>query len=148
MKMILITAAIFIGALLPIQGALLAKLGPQLNHPIQATLISYIGGSLVCLFILLISKASFPSLSDLASIDWSLYSAGFLGAIFVSGMLLLIPKIGVANMLAATLVGQLVVSSLIDHFGLFGSFKINLGMSRISGISILFLGLYFIQREA
>ena len=40
---LLIPLAIFVGAVLPVQGALLSKLGSLLNHPIQATLVSYIG---------------------------------------------------------------------------------------------------------
>jgi len=49
---LLIPLAILIGAVLPIQGALLSKLGPLLNHPIQATLVSYIGGVFACVLVL------------------------------------------------------------------------------------------------
>ncbi len=147
MSWILIATAIAVGALLPMQGAMLSKLAPLLHHPIQATLVSYIGGAIVCLLILGVSKASMPSAQELASIDWHLYIAGCLGAIFVSGMLLLMPKIGVANMLAATIVGQLFASSIIDHFGLLGSIRIGISFSRAFGIALLFLGLYFIQRN-
>jgi len=144
---VLIPIAIAIGTLLPIQGALLAKLGPLLNHPIQATLASYIGGSMVCVLILTISRTSYPTIGNLLAIDWHLYTAGFLGAIFVSGMLYLMPVVGVANMLAAAIVGQLIASALIDHFGLLGGLRIPITSSRSFGILLLFVGLYFIQRK-
>ena len=144
---VLISIAIVIGSLLPVQGAFLSKLGPLLNHPIQATLASYIGGMFACMVILAATKTSYPSIQQLSVIDWHLYTAGFLGAIFVSGMLYLMPVVGVANMLAAAIVGQLISSVLIDHFGLFGGLQISVSPSRIFGMSLLFIGLYFIQRE-
>jgi len=144
---LLIPLAICIGAVLPIQGALLSKLGPLLNHPIQATLVSYIGGAVACVLILAVSRSAYPSPGELVAIDWRLYTAGFLGAIFVSGMLYLMPVVGVANMLAAAIVGQLVASILIDHFGLLGGLRISISPSRIFGVLSLFIGLYFIQRK-
>lgn len=144
---LLIPLAVLIGAVLPIQGALLSKLGPLLNHPIQATLVSYIGGAFVCVLILSFSRTAYPSLGELSAIDWHLYTAGFLGAIFVSGMLYLMPVVGVANMLAAAIVGQLVASIMIDHFGLLGGLRIGVSPSRIFGMVLLFIGLYFIQRK-
>ena len=143
----LIPLAILIGAVLPIQGALLAKLGPLLNHPIQATLASYIGGAFVCVLILSVSRTSYPSLGELSAIDWHLYTAGFLGAIFFSGMLYLMPVVGVANMLAAAIVGQLVASILVDHFGLLGGMRVSISPSRVFGVVLLFIGLFFIQRK-
>ena len=144
---LLIPLAIVIGALLPIQGALLSKLGPLLNHPIQATLVSYLGGAFICILILVIAKSPYPTFQELSAIDWKLYTAGFLGAIFVSGMLYLMPVVGVANMLAAAIVGQLVASILIDHFGLLSGLKVSISPSRIFGVVLLLIGLYFIQRK-
>jgi transporter family-2 protein len=62
-------------------------------------------------------------------------------------MLYLMPVVGVANMLAAAIVGQLVASILIDHFGLLGGMRISINPSRIFGVVLLFVGLYFIQRK-
>ena len=76
---LLIPLAIFVGAVIPVQGALLSKLGPLLNHPIQATLVSYIGGAVACVLILSVSRSTYPSLGELAAIDLRLYTAGFLG---------------------------------------------------------------------
>lgn len=100
-----------------------------------------------CVLILAISRSSYPSMGELLAIDWRLYTAGFLGVIFVSGMLYLMPVVGVANMLAAAIVGQLVASILIDHFGLLSGMRISISPSRIFGVVLLFIGLYFIQRK-
>ncbi|WP_432470468.1 DMT family transporter [Amphritea sp. HPY] len=142
----LLSIAMAVGALLPIQGALNARLGVALTHPMQATLVSYLGGSIACISVLLFVQASLPDWKRIAGVDWYLYSGGFLGVFFVSGMLYLMPKIGVANMLAAAIVGQLLMSLIFDHFGFFGALVVEVTPSRILGMILLLVGLYFIQR--
>ncbi|MGR3320264.1 MAG: DMT family transporter [Candidatus Anammoxibacter sp.] len=147
MNWILIIIAVAAGALLPIQGSLNARLGSSMPHPMQATLVSYIGGLLACLIFLTLMRINYPDLKKIFSIDWHLYCGGFLGAAFVSAMLYLMPRIGVTNMLAAAIVGQLIMSIIIDHFGCFGVFTARLNLSRIVGVIMLLGGLYFIQRR-
>ena len=142
----LLSIAIAVGALLPIQGALNARLGGALPHPMQATLVSYLGGSIACISVLLFVQASLPDWKRISGIDWYLYCGGFLGVFFVSGMLYLMPKIGVANMLAAAIIGQLLMSLIFDHFGFFGALIVEITPSRILGVVLLLVGLYFIQR--
>ncbi|GGK57438.1 DMT family transporter [Amphritea balenae] len=146
MNWFLLLGAIAVGAVIPVQGALNARLGAELIHPMQATLVSYIGGTLACILALVVVQASLPDWKRLVGIDWYLYCGGFLGVIFVSGMLYLMPKIGIANMLAAAILGQLVMSLIFDHFGFFGGLVIEVTPSRIFGVLLLLLGLYFIQR--
>ncbi|NQZ29864.1 MAG: DMT family transporter [Oceanospirillaceae bacterium] len=145
MNWMLIAMAVVAGTMLPMQGALNARLGALMLHPMQATLVSYIGGTIACVFVLLIAQASIPDYKRLASIDWYLYLGGFLGAVFVSGMLYLMPRIGIANMLAAAILGQLVMSVIFDHYGLAGV-KIEINSSRIIGVFLLLAGVYFLQR--
>jgi len=142
----LLLAAVVCGFALPIQGAMSSKLAQSLDHPMQSTLISYLGGLLACCLILLFLSPPLPTLKKIAEIDSYLYLGGILGTIFVTSMLVLMPRIGVANMLAAALVGQLIMSALLDHLGSFGNPIIKLSPSRIFGIALLFFGLYFVQR--
>ena len=142
----LLLAAVGVGAVIPLQGALNARLGATMVHPMQATFVSYLGGLLACIAFLLIVKAPLPSLKRVADNDWYLYCGGFLGAIFVSGMLYLMPKVGVANMLAAAIVGQLLTSVLFDHFGLLGGLTIEISASKLLGVALLIAGLFFLQR--
>lgn len=147
MKQLFIPMAIAAGCLLPLQGALLARLGPQLNHPIQATMVSYVGGLLACMVILALIRVSYPTTQQLMAIDGHFYIAGVLGMVFVTGMLYLMPHIGVTTMLVAAIIGQLIASLMIDHFGGFGGLKIAISPSRIIGVILMLVGLYFFQRE-
>ncbi len=145
MNWFLVLLAVFAGAMLPMQGALNARLGAAMVHPMQATFVSYIGGTIACVIVLLMAQASLPDYKRLASIDWYLYLGGFLGAVFVSGMLYLMPRIGIANMLAAAILGQLVMSLIFDHFGLAG-IKVEISANRIFGVVLLMAGVYFLQK--
>ena len=46
-----------------------------------------------CIVALLLAQASLPDWKRISGIDWYLYCGGFLGVIFVSGMLYLMPKV-------------------------------------------------------
>ncbi|WP_439134898.1 DMT family transporter [Pseudomaricurvus sp.] len=146
MNYLFLLAAVIAGAMLPIQGALNSRLGVSLDHPMQATLVSYLGGVIFCLVALILLHREIPEVRRLASVDWYYYCGGFLGAVFVSGMLLLMPKIGVTNMLAAAIVGQLLMSVFLDHIGGFGNPVFKITYTRIAGIALLLAGLYLIQR--
>ncbi|MEM5528784.1 DMT family transporter [Gammaproteobacteria bacterium AS21] len=145
MNWLLIACAVFAGSMLPMQGAINARLGAVMVHPMQATLVSYLGGTIACVVFLLFAQASLPDYKRLASIDSYLYLGGFLGVVFVSGMLYLMPRIGVANMLAAAILGQLLMSVVFDHFGLAGV-TIEMSTNRVVGIVLLLAGVFFIQR--
>ncbi len=77
---------------------------------------------------------------------WQL-TGGILGAFYVFVMVLIVLKVGVANSLAAVIAGQLVMSSIIDHFGLFGGQRIPFDMTRLAAIACLFLALWLFFRK-
>ncbi|KPD00746.1 hypothetical protein LR69_01127 [Geobacillus sp. BCO2] len=77
---------------------------------------------------------------------WQL-TGGVLGAFYVFVMVLIVPKIGVANSLMAVIVGQLVMSSIVDHFGLFGGQRIPFDMMRLAAMGFLFLALWLFFRK-
>ena len=142
-----IVLAIFVGAALPLQGIVNAKLGAHMDHPMHSTLISYIGGIVACIAFLIVAHPVIPDMKRFYNVDWYLYLGGFLGTIFVSGMLYIIPKIGATNMLAAAIVGQLILSLSLDHYGAFGIKQITITPNRILGIFLLLAGLVFIKDE-
>jgi transporter family-2 protein len=65
---------------------------------------------------------------------------------FVTSVVLLIPRIGVTTMLAASIAGQLIIASIIDHYGFFNVTVHPISLSRIAGIIMLLLGIFLIQR--
>jgi bacterial/archaeal transporter family-2 protein len=137
--------AFIVGGLLPIQGAINARLGQILHHPLQASLVSFGVGTGFLACCLWLTGIGFFSLGVAKEVPWYLFSGGLMGAVFVSVVLVLVPRIGIANVLVAALVGQLFISMLVDHFGWLGVPIHSLGISRIFGGLFLLVGVVLVR---
>ena len=143
-----LTLALCVGGLLPLQGAFNAHLGKNLNHPLQATFISFFGALIVIVVLLILINPSLPSTTQLKTTPALYYTGGIYGVIFVTAILMLTPRIGIANTLVATIVGQLIVSVYLDHFGVFGLRQLPVNGFRLLGCVGLVISLYLIQKTA
>lgn len=141
--------AIFAGGMLPVQGVVNSQLGRVLDNVVLATLISFMVGSLTLLVVFLFRNnwsAGGGSLQGLRDVPPVLYIGGVLGAIYVTAVAVLIPKIGVANTMIAVILGQVLLSLLLDHLGLFGIEVREIGWLRILGASLVVSGLVLVVR--
>ncbi len=147
---VLMAVAVLVGGLLPLQGSMNARLGKALNHPLQASFISFTGGALLLaallVVLLILKRTSLPTTATLRDVPWYLYVSGTLGVIFVTMVIILAPRIGIANTLAAAIVGQLVMSVIFDHFGWLGLTPQPVSVARIVGCASLVIGLILIQK--
>ena len=144
-NLIFLFVALCVGGLVPIQGSINAHLGKSLNHPLQATFVSFFGAVLLLVVLLMAIAPALPSMAQLKSIPLYYYSGGVYGVVFVTTILMLAPRIGIANTLVATIVGQLLLSVIFDHFGLFGLTRYPISGPRILGCAGLLVSLYLIQ---
>lgn len=143
----LILMAILVGGLIPIQSSINSHLGQLLKHPLLATFVNFLGGTIVLsILIFLIVKPNFPSLSEAKNIPIYLYLGGILGVTFVTTIVLLTPHIGITNMLTGAIVGQIIISVIIDHYGWFSLPIHTISWQRISGIIFLLIGTYLTQK--
>ncbi len=140
--------AIFAGGMLPVQGVVNSQLGRVLDNVVLATLISFMVGSLTLLVVFLLRNnwSAGGSLQGLRDVPPVLYIGGVLGAIYVTAVAALIPKIGVANTMIAVILGQVLLSLLLDHLGLFGIEVREIGWLRILGASLVVSGLVLVVR--
>jgi len=140
--------AIFAGAMLPVQGVVNSQLGRVLDNVVLATLISFMVGSLTLLVVFLFRNnwSAGGSLQGLRDVPPVLYIGGVLGAIYVTAVAALIPKIGVANTMIAVILGQVLLSLLLDHLGLFGIEVREIGWLRILGASLVVSGLVLVVK--
>lgn len=144
---LIIFFAVIAGGLVAVQGAINSQLGVLLSHPLQAAFISFIVGSIGLWLVVMFMHTGMPTLSILKGIPPKLYIGGLFGAAFITATIIFIPKIGVANMLIATLLGQILVSLLIDHFGWLGVPQKPVEASRLIGASLVIVGLFFINNK-
>lgn len=140
-----VAAALVAGGLTPIQGSINAQVGTILGHPLRGTFVNFVTGTVI-LLIALTAVVGVPSRANLTAMPGYLYLGGLIGVIFVTVLLALIPEIGALRVLAAAVVGQLIVSAVIDHFGFLNVPIHSLSTSRVLGLGFLLAGLYLIQR--
>jgi len=145
-NLLFLALALCVGGLLPIQGAINAHLGKSLNHPLQATFISFFGAIILLVILLMAFNPSLPSITQLKSTPAFYFTGGIYGVIFVTTILVLAPRIGIANTLVATIIGQLIVSVALDHFGVFGLQRLPVNGLRLLGCAGLVISLYLIQK--
>jgi len=145
-KYILTAVAIFIGGLLAVQGSMNSQLGGYLKQPLQASFVNFFVGTICLLAVNLLMRTGMPKASLLSQIPLYLFFGGILGAIFVSSVVILIPKIGVSTLLGATIGGQMIVASIIDHYSFFNVDVHPISIGRTAGILCLIIGIFLIQR--
>ena len=145
MKIILILLAISAGAVLPLQAALNAKMGKAVGDPVYAALISFVIGSIGLFAYVLIAKTELSAIQQAKSVNWAVWTAGILGAFYVAAVIILAPKLGTALTFGLVVAGQLSVSLVFDHFGLFNLPVHEITWQRIAGILCIVGGVLLIR---
>jgi bacterial/archaeal transporter family-2 protein len=144
-----IVLGITAGAVLPIQGAINAKLRTDLAAPLTVAMISFIVATLTIMIVLLVllalRRTPTPQFRPLVKMPWWGWLGGACAATYVTATFLLIPRIGAATTVALTVTGQQLASAVIDNFGLFRMPKRPLTSRRITGLALLVAGSILVQ---
>ena len=141
----LVLLAIVAGSVLPVQAALNARMGKAVGDPVYAALISFVVGSIGLFIYCLITKVDLSQISHAGSVDWSVWSAGFLGAFYVAAVIILVPKIGAALTFGLIISGQLGLSLIMDHYGLLGLNVHSFNWQRMVGVLLIIGGVLLIR---
>jgi transporter family-2 protein len=67
-------------------------------------------------------------------------TGGLMGAALVSVSLVTVRTLGASGVVAATVTSQLVVSALLDKYGVLGLHKVGLSSNRLLGMALLLAG--------
>ena len=109
--------AILIGAILPLQGLINARLGMHIGGPVVAAFVSFLVGTVMLGAYLLATRTPLLLQGSLKLPAW-VWAGGVFGAIYVTCFTLLIPRIGAAGMICLAVLGQVTASLLLDQFGI------------------------------
>ncbi|MDC9607153.1 DMT family transporter [Xenorhabdus griffiniae] len=121
MSLIYYFIAVSIGVAIATQSAVNNQLKSLLGgSTLLASLVSFIVGVLCLSILCALSGERFTQLIQLRHVNPWLLSGGALGAFFVFGTTLLAPRLGVAAMISLVIFGQIMMSLLMDKFGLLG----------------------------
>ena len=138
--------AILAGAMMPTQAATNNKMAVVVDSPILAAFISFIIGT-AALFVYVIASGTpignLASVRDAPPVAWI---GGLLGAFFVAMTVVLAPRLGVAMTFSLIIAGQMLVTLVIDHFGLLGVDVRPISWARFAGILLISGGVVLIRR--
>lgn len=140
MRLLYLLMALVAGAATSLQVPVNATLRTHLAHPLQATLVSFTVGTLLSLICCLALGSPLPSAAVLTRIPWWGWCGGILGTLYVGSSIVLSPKIGVAAMLSMVIAGQMLMSLIIDHYGLAQAPVYSLTPQRVVGAVLVALG--------
>ncbi len=146
MKLILLFIALVAGMLAPLQAGLNGKMGRAIESPVYAALISFAVGTLVLFFYALATRVDLTNIRHATDTHWSVWSAGFLGAFYVTATIILTPRLGATLTFGLVVAGQLVMATLMDHFGLLGVSVQSLSWQRLAGIALITAGVILIRK--
>lgn len=143
--LVLVLAGLAAGAVLPVQASVNSEMGRQLGRPEWAALVNFVVGSIGLACWLLVQRVPVPA-EAAGRAPWWAWTGGLLGAFFVSMVVLVAPRLGVATTLALAVAGQMAAAVIIDHMGWLGVAERPFDLSRAVGAALLVAGVMLLRR--
>jgi len=143
---IYILMAIIAGAMMPTQAATNNKMAEVVDSPILSAFISFFVGTIALFLYALVSGSPIANLASAKEAPAVAWIGGLLGAFYVAAGVTLVPRLGVAMTFSLIIAGQMLVTLIIDHFGLLGVPVKEVSLARIAGILLIAGGVVLIRK--
>ena len=141
-----ILLALAAGAMMPTQAATNNKMAEFVHNPVLSAFLSFFVGTVALFVYLLFSGVPLEDLVSAKEAPAIAWIGGLLGAFFVTAAVVLVPRLGVAMTFSLMIAGQLIVTLIIDHFGLLGVPVKEVSLARIGGILLITAGVVVIRK--
>ena len=138
--------ALIAGTMMPTQAAINNKLAAAVDSPILAAFVSFFVGTIGLLIYLLASGVPISNLASAKNAPAIAWIGGLLGAFFVTSTVVLVPRLGVAMTFSLIIAGQMIVTLIIDHFGLLGVPVKEINFERVAGVLLITAGVVLIRK--
>ncbi|MEB8102391.1 DMT family transporter [Staphylococcus xylosus] len=134
---------IIAGMVVPFQTSINSRLSLYTKSSFYASTISFATGTLFLILInLIINPHVFTGqFYSNQSLNYQWFVGGMLGVIFLTGNLLLLPRLGASLTVVMTVAGQIIMGVAIDSFGWFGADKHPFTLLKVLGILFLIVGI-------
>jgi transporter family-2 protein len=134
------------GCLVGMQAPINSRLGKALGD-VQAATFSFLIGTAALVLVAAFVRGGLGNLGHVGRAPWWALVGGLLGAVFVTVALVTVRTLGASGLTAAVIAGQLMISVVIDRFGLLGVAKQHIGTSRVLGLVLLVAGVVLVVRR-
>src|SRR5512141_1123771 len=103
----------------------------------ESVFIVHVGGAIIALLPMIFLGSK---LSQWRSVPWYTLGAGIFGLIVIGAISYMIPRIGIAASITTIVAGQLLVGTILDHFGLLGTATRSMDVTRAFGLAVVLVG--------
>ncbi len=131
-----LAGGVAVGLQSPMASMITQKLGM-----FESVFIVHIGGALIALVPLLFFYGG-GKLAQWRSVPWYVLGAGVFGLVVIGAISYMIPRVGVAASIVTVVAGQLLVGTILDHFGWLGAMQRPLDPTRAIGLAIVLVGVW------
>ncbi len=144
MKIVYLLMALVGGLAVGVQAVVNGGLGKKVGS-MEASFISFFIGTAVLFFIVLFfGKGNLLAISEVPK---GQLFGGILGAFYVLVIVITVPKIGVSSALFSVIAGQILMGTIIDHFGLFGGQTFPIDGKKAFAILLMFSSIYLYNQK-
>lgn len=142
MLFLLALLAFSVGFSLPVQTLANTRLTEKIGSPIAVAWATLAVAVIMLAAILAVAGFSLlPAKSDVAHLEWWVWTAGLFSIIGITGNILIFPRLGAVETALWPMIGSILGSLAIDHFGWLGSQVQQIGLARIIGGVLMMIGI-------
>lgn len=147
MHYLFLLLAFLTGIGVSVQAGVNASLRHVLANPVLAAAVSFGSGFVTLILMLLVSQTTLPTAEAIRQVSWWKWTGGLIGAVYVTTVIISVPKIGAANLLSLSVAGQLIAAILLDHYGLIGFSIHPANVWRWLGVVLILIGVWLVVRN-
>jgi transporter family-2 protein len=147
MNWLLAPFAALLGVVLTTQVATNAQLGKALGNDYIPAAVNMAIGLIATAALTWSLTSDWPPREVLRAAPWyAWFAGGLMGTIYLTGTILLAPKLGAGELIGLVIAGQLAFSVLLDHFGWIGFAQHSAGPARLAGCALMIAGVFLISK--
>ncbi len=135
--------AVAAGAAISVQSSFSGVIGRRLGI-LEASFVVHLVGLALATVLMIALRGG--HLGGWRSVPWYAYGAGIVGVGIVAAVSFSVPRLGLATSLTLTIVAQLVLGAVLDHFGWLGAELHALTATRALGLAVLLVGAWLVVR--
>lgn len=140
---IVIVLGLLGGVAVGLQSPLASIIGQRLGS-MESVFIIHLGGAIAAGLLLIPQRGG--QLAQWRSVPWYALGAGALGLAVITAVNYIIPRQGAVVVTFLIVAGQIVISLVIDQFGLFETSVRPLDITRVLGVVLLMTGVWLVAR--
>ena len=139
--------ALLLGVVLTTQVATNKQLGDHLHNAYLPALANMVVGLVASIALIMAMTREWPTVEMVKGAPWYGWIAGgLLGMVYLTGSILVAPKIGAGPLIGLVVTGQIIFSVMIDNYGWFGFEQHSASLPRLAGCLLLIGGVALVSR--